>query len=661
MWYSVFHMAEALQPNFQGLLRLDRLMAAWEKVRANRGGPGGDGVGIDAFARNALERLNRLRLDVLSGAYWPGPIRRLEIAKPQGGWRPLSIPCVGDRVLQAATAMALTPLMEAEFEPASYGYRKNRSVAMAVAKVASLRRQGFVWTVDADIRRFFEAVPHEPLIARLQATLRDERIVDLIALWLEHSEPDGRGLSQGSPLSPLLANFYLDAADEILDGRDVRLVRFADDFVLLCRTEGAAQRALADAQETLAALGLELNLEKTRVRSYDQSLAFLGRVFVRSLVLDGAANTGEEADRAARPVTELLPEADPLLEPRGPLSGSDGRLAPRLRTLYVYQADSLLTADGPHFCVRSPEGEVWRGPAGRVDQVELGPAAQVDAGALRLAAAAGACVHLNDGWGHAGARLEPTSVGNARLHMIQARTILDTQVRLRFAAALVAGRLANQRALLKRLNRRRKKPQIDAAAASIARIMRRLVRAKDPASLMGFEGEATALYWPALGACLDHDFTLTRRVRRPPPDPVNLTLSVLAGRLTNDLETLVRRSGLHPGFGVLHAIADGDRETLALDLVEIFRAPLAEGLAVYVLNNRMLRNEHFVQDGEVCRLVPEGLKALIRAYEGWLDRAVRSPFSDSDVLWRGLMVEQIEAVREAFERGEPPNLYRMDY
>ncbi len=649
-----------VQPSFERVVRLDSLSEAWSKVKGNRGGPGGDGVTIGDFDRNALERLNRLRLDALSGAYWPGPMRHLRVEKPSGGWRPLAIPCIADRVLQTATAIAFTPLFEAEFEPVSYGYRPNRSVAMAVSRVASLRRQGFVWTVDADIKRYFENVPHALLITRLSALVQDERLVDLTALWLDHAEPDGVGLAQGSPLSPILANLYLDTLDEALESKSVRMVRFADDFVLLCKSEAHALAALADAQETLERLGLSLNMEKTRVRAYGESLHFLGRLFVRSLVLD-ASVTPETHDLAVEEVVAPTAPPDPLMEPAVLSEGPRHRLAPRLRTLYVYEAGTLLGADGPHFVASRAGVEQFRIPAGRVDQIEIGPRADVNAGALRLAAAHEIAVSLTDGWGHSNARLETGPSGSARLHVRQAATGLDADRRLAIGRELVAARIANQRALLMRMNRRRKDAEVAAAATALGASLRKLGRATDASALMGYEGEAAAKYWPAFGRCLEHGWRFVARKRRPPPDPVNLVLSILAGRLTTDIDALIRRRGLHPGIGYLHATDESERGTLALDLVEIFRAPLVEGLALYAFNNRVLKEEHFLRDGDRVILTTDGARTSIRAYESWLDRPVRSPFENETVLWRGLIEDQVTALQEMLETGTSFATYRMDY
>ena len=205
------------------------LAAAWSRVRRNAGVAGADGLSCRAFGHDARSRPARLRRDLLAGHYAPGPVRRVEIVKESGGTRPLAIPCVADRVVQTAVAFTLTPLLEPAMSSASFGYRPGLGVADAVARVVELRRDSRIWVLESDVARFFETVPHPPLLALLEARAGDPRLTELVASWLDGAGAGGCGLLQGSPLSPLLANLYLDEVDHLLDGPDGRLVRYADD------------------------------------------------------------------------------------------------------------------------------------------------------------------------------------------------------------------------------------------------------------------------------------------------------------------------------------------------------------------------------------------------------------------------------------------------
>lgn len=653
------------------MTRLDQLEAAWERVRENQGGAGGDGVGLVEFEVDLPTRLVRLQLGLRAGTYRPGPVRRVDIPKGDGDTRLLCIPSVVDRVAQTAVTMVLTPLLDGEMADASFAYRPGRSVQMAVARVAAHRRAGYGWVVDGDIERFFDRVPHERLLSRLERSVADQQVLDLVALWLDAigmaGGLPGLGLPQGSPLSPLLANLYLDDVDDQIQGRGVRLVRFADDFLLMCREEVAATKAQARMAKLLADHGLRLHPDKTRIVPFEQGFRFLGHLFVRSLVVRELA----EADDATLPPAEAarILASHPAIAPADApdLSGTDegGDRAPGLRVLYITEPGRRLDIRNEAFTVTEPgpgedRVEVIAIPPQRLDRVELSPGTDASADALRHALAHGVAVDFVNGWGDSIGHLAP-AIGTARagLHLAQARLALDPLARLDLARRLVDGRLRNQRALLSRLNRRRKDASVADAGAVISRAIRKLPIAADVPALMGMEGAASAAYWPALGKCLENGWRFSRRRRQPPPDPVNLILSFLSGLLYRDIAALCARAGLHPGFGSLHSARDNS-PALASDLVEEFRAPLVEGLAIYLFNNRILDRAMFTRRDAACHLSPEGRKAVIRAWEGWLDRPVLAP-DGRRVLWRRLIALQVNAYAD-HARGECEYTpYRMDY
>ena len=277
------------------------LSAAWSRVRRNDGVAGADGVSCAVFECEERTRLARLRRDLVAGRYVPGPIRRVEIVKESGGTRPLAIPCVRDRIVQTAVTFTVGPLIEPAMSGASFGYRPGLGVADAVARIVELRRDSRGWVLESDVARFFETIPHPPLLDLLETRTGDPRLTDLIALWLVQSGEAGCGLLQGSPLSPLLANLYLDEIDHLLDAPEARLVRYADDFVVLARRKAEAETARERAESLLGERGLALHPEKTRIACFEDGFWFLGHYFIRNLVLRDL----EHAPEAAPPVWEV--------------------------------------------------------------------------------------------------------------------------------------------------------------------------------------------------------------------------------------------------------------------------------------------------------------------------------------------------------------------
>ena len=275
--------------SIEHVLADNNLLQAWYKVRANQGCAGIDHVGIQDFERKLFSKLALLKDEVIYDTYRPLPLFRVHVPKKSGGFRALSIPAVRDRVLHTAVAIILTPLFEAEFEDCSYAYRQGRSVDMAIRRIEQLRDQGFSWVVDADIHSYFDEIDHHRLLGLVEELVTDPAILHLIRLWLKAVVVDGKsrftlnkGVPQGSPLSPLLANLYLDKLDEAMLGMDLRIIRFADDFLILCRNKKRAQKALEFTVEVLEALKLRINKDKSRLVNFTRGFRFLGVDFVRS-------------------------------------------------------------------------------------------------------------------------------------------------------------------------------------------------------------------------------------------------------------------------------------------------------------------------------------------------------------------------------------------
>lgn len=660
------------------------LSDAWLRTLKKGGGPGGDGETIADFAQMADFRLARLAHELQSDLYRPGPLRRVPIPKRSGGTRTLAIPCVVDRIAQRSAAKVLSTVLEPQFEESSFGYRPGRSVGQAVARVDYLRRKGYRWVVDADIKAFFDSVRHDLLLDRLAGAGVEGRLVDLVALWLDGFSGDGVGLAQGSPISPVLANLHLDALDEAFGEKGpVRIVRFADDFVLLTRHKPGAEGALARARDVLEEGGLELNLHKTRIVPYEQALRFLGHMFLggmvmrseeedepaRALTYGGTPSEEEDdagrallADRAPAPAKALPPPSDPgEIEDFDDESLSSGR-AP----LYLFEPGHRLVAEREGFAVLGHGRVRLRLPATMVSRIDLGAEVEAEDAALRVAAAHRIPVALLNEGGLPQSILLPAMADDAALHLAQARTSLDPERAGRMAAVLVGGRIRNAHALLKRLNRRRSDPVVEDVCSTLKMCWRKAEVGGDVAALRGIEASAARDYWPALSACLEHGFTLGSRRDTSRARPFNAILDYTASLLTRDMRSAVLRARLHPGFGTLHASRDG-QDACVYDLIEPFRAPLAEGLAVYLVNNRILQLEDFVAEppktarAHGIRLIPGASRKLIQGWERWVARPILDQQTRRRTTWRNLLLIEARRYARAAEEQADYIPYRMKH
>jgi len=282
---ALFPIAKPKAHSLTGRITLPLLLTAFKAVKRNRGRAGIDRVSIDMFEANLVENLQALERDLKDGSFDPLPLLRKFIPKEPGKLRPLGIPAVRDRVAQEVLRRLLHPIFERLFHGASFGFRPGRNCHMALQKIMELHDQGYRVVLDADIKGFFDALPHSIIKEAVAAQVADGNILNLLEKFLRSGimeegvfKPTTVGTPQGGVISPLLANIVLNHLDWQLQKLGYRFVRYADDFLVLCRTKTEAEGALILVTETLRELGLTLSAEKTRITTYGKGYSFLGFV-----------------------------------------------------------------------------------------------------------------------------------------------------------------------------------------------------------------------------------------------------------------------------------------------------------------------------------------------------------------------------------------------
>jgi len=272
---------------------LANLRAAFRRVRANQGAAGVDHQTIEMFERHLEENLEKLSRSLRDGSYRPAAVRREWIPKPGSKEkRPLGIPTVRDRVVQAALLAVLEPIFERDFAEQSYGFRPNRGCKDALRRVDKLLQEGYTRVVDADLKSYFDTIPHEQLMERVREKVSDGRVLELLEAYLTQGVMDGmkhwtpeEGTPQGAVISPLLSNIYLDPLDHEMAREGIEMVRYADDFVILSRSRVEAEEALERVRQWTAQAGLTLHPEKTRIVDAAErgGFDFLGYHFERGM------------------------------------------------------------------------------------------------------------------------------------------------------------------------------------------------------------------------------------------------------------------------------------------------------------------------------------------------------------------------------------------
>lgn len=649
---------------YECLGQRSRLERALDHVVEKSTAAGIDRVSPERFAEERGRRIAELALAIGSKAVEVSPFLGLPLRRDEGrNLRPVTIPTVADRVLQRAAAELLAPAVDTLFEDCSFAYRKGYSRAGAARAIQEAYRDGFRIVLDADISAFFDEVEWDRLFAMLDALFPGELLVSLLRRWI--AAPvifDGarlrrrQGLPQGAPISPLLAHLYLDELDDQILGEEFRLVRYADDFVVLCRDLEAAGRARERVEAALADLGLELNPETT-IRSLDDGLPYLGYLFCRSLVLELAdgelappASGGDPAVPARSWLAQVpLDRIKAVLDERGAARNRPPRieavpiagLREPQRPLYVVSPDTRIFLRESRLVLEPPAGESNSVPAELLSHVVVLGKSRMTVPVLLSLESLGVPVYFCHPDGELRVRCE-SHPPDWPLWLAQARRLEDSAARLGLAREIVAAKLANQATLLVR----HRFPGAEMAADRIRALATEVAGAASADAVRGFEGAGARIYFERVREEFGPAWAFEgRRHHRPPPDPVNALLSFVSTLLHHHVSTALVAAGLNPRLGLFHE-PRGTYHALASDLQEELRF-LADGTVWALLRRREIKKADFVERPGASYpvlLLPEPRKRVIEAFERRLLTEV-SLDGNSARPWHELIDRQAQRLR----------------
>ena len=497
-----------------------------------------DATGLDAHTPEDFladdAKLQDIRSAVLGGSYMPSTLQGVLIPKGNGGLRPLAIPTVRDRIAQRAVCATLSPAVDTLLEDCCHAYRKGFSRLGAADAISRAYRDGFRYALDADITCFFDSVPWDRLFAKLEAFFPFDPVVDMLKLWTTSPvDFDGRrierhcGLPQGTSVSPLLANLYLDEFDEELLGADFRLVRYADDFVVLCRDVDAARAAREKSALALRKLGLSLHPDKTGIRDIDHGFTYLGYLFCRSLVLekkkDAAAKAPGDSSAAVEfpdcswlaqvPMERLMELAHNDAAPAhasqppapSPLQSAEDGSVPqrsiaaealpdgRKPALYIQDPEVRIARSGDALEISKPEAEPKTIPLNALSHVVFVGRPRLSLPGLLAMHQAGVPAFFckrNGTLEMAVGRTEP----DWKLWLAQARLQENEDLRLVLSRSIVAGKLNNQAGTLVRYDL----ATTNGAASRLRLLAHECAGASHPDELRGMEGSGATLYFQTL-------------------------------------------------------------------------------------------------------------------------------------------------------------------
>lgn len=624
-------------------------------------------------SEGVFERLQTDVEDIYKGQFKSPSLQGFVINKSDGSPRPLAVPPFRDRVLQRAVAQVLTPPLESIQYQRSYGFRPGRSRITAKYAIQSAWREGYRWVYESDIDDFFDSVCWQRLAVRLRALWGEDPLVGALLAWVKADVifegqliKRNQGLPQGSPLSPLLANLMLDDFDNDMQAEGFRLIRYADDFVVLCKSEVDAKRAHEVAELSLREHGLQLDKAKTNITLMENGFHYLGYLFVNDMVLESP----NRLPQGGRPPAALSPNSwlaklgarQPVaIEPSSAEIVNKRAPAPKEKPAVVSFGErighGLLLCVTGQVCVLSTKNQrlqlsrndalVYDVPWRHLQAVLVMGRHHITSPALRAAMKFKVPVHFTSATGKYEGVVwsgEPGARGHA-LWLKQQAVCTNNGLALAAAKQLVIVRLSHIRETLR----------LRACAtevSSLSVLIAKVPKSCSLAELNGYEGAGTRLYFSAIADFIPEEMGFSGRNRRPPKDPFNAMLSLGYTILYGCVESLLRVDGLLPWCGFYHQ-PRGRHAALASDLMEPFRH-VVERLALALLKRKEIKlNDFYFDDSGACFLSDSARRIFLTKLMAKFDSKIMAKSSaNAKSLFEHIHDQNLELIRWLDHGGE---------
>jgi CRISP-associated protein Cas1 len=669
---------------------------ALQKVADNKGCAGIDGETIEVFKRRAIENLRSLRDAVANGTYQPQPYQQVSIPKNRSSatlsersrserdYRSLSIPTVRDRIIQQALLNVLSPRIEPQLSPVSFAYRPQVSYLSAVEAVAQCRDAGYEWVMDADIVKFFDNIDRQILFQKLRQYIEVGGILCLIKNWISGGIvtkqgtifPE-RGIPQGAVISPLLANIYLDDFDrQTAEFGDVRLVRYADDFVVMAQSQAEIERAYVEVARLLGELKLELHDRKTQITTFERGVRFLGHGFLGKAIfpIDDVKPKSSQGNRKKKvsaelplelnieaaispgngavvtldrdEIEDLEDDSDELAEP---VPAQRQVWNPHMATLYLLEQGTSLYRDYQRLIVHIPKQERLEIPIREIDKILIFGNIQLSTPVINSCLDAEIGIFFLSRSGQYQGHIWSAEKTQLHNELVQFDRHKEPEFQLNMCRSIVAGKLLNSKRLLQRLNRKRKSPEVEAAIAGINADLKAASQVDEIDRVRGYEGIGAVRYFNGLSQLITNpDFSFNGRNRQPPTDPVNSLLSFGYTLLFNNVLSLILAEGLSPYLGNLH-YGEDKKPYLAFDLMEEFRSPIVDSMVLKLINQPMFKLTDFdtVADTGGVYLQGTARRVFLKYFEARMNEDITHPDLLNPVSYRYAIQLQIRRYKRS--------------
>ena len=614
------------------IIDTSNLKEAFEHSKANAGAPGCDGICLEDFGSRLDKNIESLAQQIKKDSYKPEYLQGVIVPKSSGtGCRVLAIPSVADRVLQRAVCQVLAPSIDRLLEESSFAYRKGFSRKSAAYAINKAWEAGYRFILASDVNAFFDTVPWDRLESKLNALYSEQPLVKLLSKCLRQDVlykgqlvKRTRGLAQGSAVSPVLANLYLDEFDEAL-GDCFKLIRYADDFVVVCKSKEEAEAALEKAKEALAKLSLEVKPEKTEIIDFDRGFQYLGYLFCRSLIVEThkgktKINVGNDISESMIPPESWLTHVDfRKIRNINHAPAADVRKIESAKpfvddgiTVYLTDPCMYIRISG-HTLVISKFDEP-DAPQSIIPIKDV--RAVVDYGkpgmsifVLTELGRRGIPIYFCEHTGRIYLTVPGFSI-QYDLWSEQSRFCTETQCVLGFVRAVVSAKIHNYNTMCRR------QEWDNSAVRQLKAMEEKCGTCENVDALRGYEGRAAAVWFALIKEHLDPCWEFSGRMKHPPSDPVNAMLSFGYSCLYHHISTALHRCGLNPCIGWFHESRE-NYHALACDLQEEFRC-MIDSLVLFLIHRNMVSPADFVMsdnDTFPCLMTKEFRRTFLMQLE----------------------------------------------
>jgi group II intron reverse transcriptase/maturase/CRISPR-associated endonuclease Cas1/CRISPR-associated endoribonuclease Cas6 len=649
------------------ILEKKNLDAAFLHISENIAAPGISEELDDRFAEKNENDFENLSDEIAKGMYNPSDLKGVILPKEGNKIRALAIPVFKDRVLQRAVVQILGESIEHLLEENSFAYRKGFSRLNAARAINDAHKNGFRFILESDIQSFFDNVDWHILNKKLEILFRNDPILAILKKWIECDVifngtriKRSKGLPQGAAVSPMLANLYLDEFDESLQN-DFKLIRYADDFVILCKSKEQAEEALIKVKESLKNLDLEIKPSKTHIISFEEGFQYLGYLFVNSMIVEKKKEEKPEnldgiiIDKEIIPAGSWLTHIDiekirPLKratpESIKPLTQSDTLdITDEKYPLYITR-DTLISIDKDKIEIEyeiENERKTENIPFGNINSVIIEGYSKITMPAV---------FKLNDNeipiyFCRPSGQIRlaiPSAIPDFELWNLQAQLSNDADFVLQFAREVVCSKINNHKVIVRRNNENMENGD------EFDRLIDKAGNAESLASLRGIEGTSAVLYFDYLRESLPAVWNFDARTKHPPEDPVNAMLSFGYSILYNHISTALQVEGMNPQIGFYHQ-TNPRYFPLASDLQEEFRH-IIDSLTLYIVRRNMVSVSDFIieEDNKYpCLMTNDFRRKFIQMVEERLN-VLFTPFNATkQITYRKFIHRQVKALKKGIK------------